>query len=82
MLFISFRVIYIHAKGHSPLKERKEVSKMLNHKFGIEIEFTGITRRKAAEIVAKFFNTTVIEEGTYYDTKAVRQADGRKWKVM
>ena len=55
---------------------------MLNHKFGIEIEFTGITRRKAAEVVAKFFNTTVIEEGTYYDTKAVRQADGRKWKVM
>ena len=55
---------------------------MLNHKFGIEIEFTGITRRKAAEVVAKVFNTTVIEEGTYYDTKAVKQADGRKWKVM
>ena len=55
---------------------------MLKHKFGIEIEFTGITRRKAAEVVANYFNSTVIEEGTYYDTKAVRQADGRKWKVM
>ena len=55
---------------------------MLNARFGIEIEFTGITRRKASEVVAKFFNTEVREVGTYYDTKEVRQADGRKWKVM
>jgi len=55
---------------------------MLNARFGIEIEFTGITRRKASEVVAKFFNTEVREAGTYYDTKEVRQADGRKWKVM
>ena len=55
---------------------------MLKARFGIEIEFTGITRRKASEVVAKFFNTEVREVGTYYDTKEVRQADGRKWKVM
>ena len=55
---------------------------MLNARFGIEIEFTGIIRRKASEVVAKFFNTEVREVGTYYDTKEVRQADGRKWKVM
>lgn len=55
---------------------------MLNARFGIEIEFTGITRRKASEVVAKFFNTEVREVGTYYDTKEVRQVDGRKWKVM
>lgn len=55
---------------------------MLNARFGIEIEFTGITRRKASEVVAKFFNTEVREVGTYYDTKEVRQADGKKWKVM
>lgn len=55
---------------------------MLNARFGIEIEFTGITRRKASEVVAKFFNTEVREAGTYYDAKEVRQADGRKWKVM
>ena len=50
---------------------------MLKSRFGIEIEFTGVTRRKASEIVAKFFNSTVVEEGTYYDTKSVKQADGR-----
>ena len=55
---------------------------MLKARFGIEIEFTGITRRKASEVVAKFFNSTVVEEGTYYDAKSVRQADGRKWKIM
>ena len=55
---------------------------MLKARFGIEIEFTGITRRKASEVVAKFFNSTVVEEGTYYDTKSVKQADGRKWKIM
>ena len=55
---------------------------MLKSRFGIEIEFTGITRREAAEVVAKFFNTEVTEIGTYYDAKEVRQADGRKWKIM
>lgn len=55
---------------------------MLKSRFGIEIEFTGVTRIKASEIVAKFFNSTVVEEGTYYDTKSVKQADGRKWKIM
>ncbi len=55
---------------------------MLKSRFGIEIEFTGITRRKASEVVAKFFGTEVREAGTYYDTKEVRQADGRKWKIM
>ena len=55
---------------------------MLTSRFGIEIEFTGITRRKAAEVIAEYFNSTVVEEGTYYDVKSVRQADGRKWKVM
>lgn len=55
---------------------------MLKSRFGIEIEFTGVKRRKASEIVAKFFNSTVVEEGTYYDTKSVKQADGRKWKIM
>ena len=55
---------------------------MLSTRFGIEIEFTGITRREAAEVVAKYFNTEVIEIGTYYDAKEVKQADGRKWKIM
>lgn len=55
---------------------------MLNTRFGIEIEFTGITRRKASEVVAKFYGTTAIHVGGYYDTYEVKQLDGRKWKIM
>ena len=55
---------------------------MLRAKFGIEIEFTGITREKAAEIAASFLNGTYEEGGTYYDTKKVTAPDGRVWKFM
>ena len=39
-------------------------------KFGIEIEMTGITRAKAAEVTAGYFGTRVKYLGTYYDTYA------------
>lgn len=56
--------------------------KMLESRFGIEIEMTGITRSEAATIVA----TTVGGEknyiGTYYGKWEIRQADGRKWIIM
>jgi hypothetical protein len=55
---------------------------MLTANFGIEIEFTGITRKKAAEVAAKFLNATYEEGGTYYDTKKVTTTDGRVWKFM
>lgn len=55
---------------------------MFNTKFGIEIEFTGITRNKAATTIANYFNTEVEEGGTYYDKKFIRTTDGRKWTIM
>ena len=55
---------------------------MLIAKFGIEIEFTGITREKAAEVAASFLNGTYEEGGSYYDTKKVTAPDGRVWKFM
>lgn len=55
---------------------------MLRAKFGIEIEFTGITREKAAKVAANFLQGTYSEGGTYYDTKKVTTSDGRVWKVM
>ncbi|OXS26875.1 MAG: amidoligase [Acetobacterium sp. MES1] len=55
---------------------------MLTAKFGIEIEFTGITREKAAEVAASFLNGTYEEGGSYYDTKKVTAPDGRVWKFM
>lgn len=63
------------------LPERRASQVFTNH-FGIEIEFTGITRSKAAEIAAQYLNGTVSLVGDYYDTHKVTAADGRVWKFM
>ena len=54
-----------------------------NQKFGVEIEFTGITRRKAAGIVAKILGTSVgLIENDGYKTRTQIDSKGRKWKVQ
>nr|DAZ39482.1 MAG TPA: Putative amidoligase enzyme [Caudoviricetes sp.] len=55
---------------------------MLNKNFGIEIEFTGITRNEAAKVAAEYLNGTVTNTNDYYDTKKITTADGRVWKIM
>ena len=55
---------------------------MFTSRFGIEIEFTGITRNDAAKVAADFLNGTVTHTGDYYDTKKVTAPDGRVWKFM
>lgn len=52
-------------------KTRKRYTEMLKAKFGIEIEFTGITRTKAAEIMANHFDSTITSDGGFYDKKVV-----------
>ena len=49
---------------------------MFETNFGLEVEFSGITRKAAAEIVAKVVN------GTVYSSNEIRAADGRIWKVV
>lgn len=54
-----------------------------NQKFGVEIEFTGITRRKAAGIVAKVLGCEVGRSaGSPYFTRTMIDSQGRSWKVM
>ena len=55
---------------------------MLEARFGIEIEMTGITRKKAAEALAGFFGTEAEYAGTSYETYTVKDRDGRTWKMM
>lgn len=50
--------------------------------FGIEIEMTGITRIRATDVIAEYFDTIREYEGSYYDTYFAKDASGRKWKVM
>lgn len=54
-----------------------------NQKFGIEIEFTGITRRKAGGIVARALGVSIPnEDSTVYKTRTIVDTQGRKWKIM
>lgn len=55
---------------------------MLRSKFGIEIEFTGITRNEAAKIVGQHFGKEAIKIGGYYDKYQITTADGRDWTIM
>ncbi len=54
---------------------------MRTQKFGIEIEMTGITREKAAEIIAAYFGTESFYIGTYYKTYGAKDRQGRTWKA-
>ena len=51
--------------------------------FGMELEFTGITRAQAAQVLADFFSSTAEHcpfEG--YDTRRIKDQQGRDWKVV
>ena len=48
-----------------------------NQQFGVEIEFTGITRREAATALADYFHTAAVYLGGGYDTWAVEDSQGR-----
>lgn len=54
-----------------------------NQLFGVEVEMTGITREKAASIVAEILGTTSsTPDSTCYKTRIIADQAGRKWKVM
>lgn len=55
---------------------------MFTRKFGVEVEFTGITRKQAADTAASYFNVAAAYMGGYYETYEVRALDGRSWKFM
>ena len=55
---------------------------MKNQKFGIEIEFTGMTRLQAARVIAKHFETSEHYDGGTYDAYSVTDSTNRKWKVV
>lgn len=55
---------------------------MLNTRFGIEVEFTGITRKQAAQAAAEFLGSRIESGSDYYNTQKVMAQDGRIWKFM
>lgn len=55
---------------------------MFSKRFGIEIEFTGITRETAAKVAAEHLNGSISNSHDYYGTQKVTALDGRVWKLM
>lgn len=54
-----------------------------NQKFGVEVEFTGITRAMAAEAVRSIVGGSITgPQNDAYFTRNIIDALGRKWKVM
>lgn len=50
--------------------------------FGVEIELTGITRPRAAHIIAEYYGTNSYPIGTYYDVYGATDRKCRTWKAM
>ena len=59
---------------------RRKGGQMFTKRFGLEIEFTGITRQKAAEVAEHYLGGTLNTTGDYYDTHKITAPDGRVWK--
>ena len=55
---------------------------MREQRFGIEMEMTGLTRARAAQVIAGHFGTEAVHVGGGYDTYTVRDASGRQWKCV
>lgn len=55
---------------------------MKNLKFGVEIEFLGITRETAAEVVADFFDTGFFYEGGELKERDIADDKQRLWRVV
>lgn len=55
---------------------------MKSQRFGIGIEMTGLTRKRASEIIALHFSSRSVYDGGGYDGYSVKDSQGRKWKVV
>lgn len=65
-------------KGEIAMSSREFLEKNI----GIEIEFTGITRNKAAKIVAAHLNGSIERSNDNYDTYKITAPDGRIWRIV
>lgn len=50
--------------------------------FGIEIEMTGITRQRAAMVIAEYFESSAQYEGGVYGEYSIQDNENRNWKIV
>lgn len=58
-----------------------QIEEMKKQTIGVEIEFTGITRARAAEVLGEYFGQEPYYEGGGYRTWDIRDPQGRKWMI-
>lgn len=63
-------------------KTAQQIEEMKKQTLGVEIEFTGMTRKKAASIVGKCLRHTEYHIGGGYDAWGIKDDQGRTWQVM
>jgi hypothetical protein len=55
---------------------------MKTQRFGIEIELTGLSRQRAAQVLSEYFGTRLSHDGGGYDAYSVLDSQNRRWKIM
>lgn len=60
----------------------KTIAEMKKQTIGVEIEFVGMTRKRAAYIVAEALNAGYQHIGGVYDAYKITDDQGRAWKVV
>ncbi|MEW6065115.1 Putative amidoligase enzyme [Desulforamulus putei DSM 12395] len=55
---------------------------MKTQRFGIEIEMTGLSRQRAAQVLSEYFGTRLSHDGGAYDTYSVLDSQNRRWKIV
>lgn len=53
-----------------------------NYRFGVEVEFSNISRKQAAQALAHTLNGIAVEQGGAYRKWIVKDPQGRIWQVM
>jgi len=85
MLIYNHKNKNIHSvDGECKIKEEHDMSELLkNQKFGVEVEFTGITREMAANAVKEVVGGTISgPRSDGYHTRVIKDSHRRQWKVM
>jgi len=55
---------------------------MKEQRFGIEVEMTGLSRQRAAQVLSEYFGRPANFDGGYYGEYSVLDSQSRRWKVM
>lgn len=60
---------------------KNAMEKIRNLTYGVEIEYTGVGRKRIAEVIAAAVGGTATYAGTHLSNWVVRMPDGREWQI-